>query len=130
MIRVAAGVIFGEEGKVLLCSRPVDKPPAGWEFPGGKIEPGETPGAALERELLEELDLPGRSGRELIVVPTEKVELHFIEFFPEPGAVIDPREGQEFRWQSTDDEMPGDLLPNDKPVWPLLKTFAGEKRTY
>ena len=63
MIHVAAGVIFSEEGKVLLCSRPVDKPPAGWEFPGGKIEEGETPGEALERELLEELSLAGHSGK-------------------------------------------------------------------
>ena len=128
MIKVAAAVIVREDGKVLLCSRPVDKPPAGWEFPGGKIEPGETPGAALERELLEELDLPGSCGRELIVVPTEKVELHFIEFFPEKGAVIDPREGQEFRWQSTGDAMPEDLLPNDKPVWPLLTSLAKKGR--
>lgn len=121
MIRVSAGVIINSEGQVLLCSRPPDKPPAGWEFPGGKIEPGETPAEALERELLEELDLPGRCGRELIVVPTEKVELHFIEFFPVPGANIVPREGQEFRWQYIRDEMPSDLLPNDRPVWALLK---------
>lgn len=127
MIKVAAGVILREDGCVLLCSRPVDKPPAGWEFPGGKIEKGETPGDALERELLEELNLAGRSGKELVVVPTEKVELHFIRFFPAPGALIDPREGQEFRWQSTEDEMPEDLLPNDKPVWPLLMRLAGEE---
>lgn len=120
MIHVAAGVIFSEEGKVLLCSRPVDKPPAGWEFPGGKIEAGETPGAALERELLEELSLAGRSGNELIVVTTPKVELRFMEFFPAPGAVIEPREGQLFRWQDITEDMPEDLLPNDKPVWELL----------
>ena len=53
MIKVSAGVIINAEGQVLLCSRPPDKPPAGWEFPGGKIEPGETPAEALERELLE-----------------------------------------------------------------------------
>ena len=85
MIRVSAGVIFSEDGRVLLCSRPADKPPAGWEFPGGKIEAGETPEEALKRELLEELDLPGTCGRELTVVSTERVELHFIEFFPERG---------------------------------------------
>lgn len=120
MIHVAAGVIFSEEGKVLLCSRPVDKPPAGWEFPGGKIEAGETPGEALERELLEELSLAGRSGKELIVVTTPKVELRFMEFFPAPGSAIVPREGQLFRWQDITEDMPEDLLPNDKPVWELL----------
>ena len=121
MIRVSAGVIFAANGDVLLCSRPADKPPAGWEFPGGKIEPGETPEEALKRELLEELDLPGTCGRELTVVSTERVELHFIEFFPEKGAVITPKEGQTFRWQDTACEMPADLLPNDRPVWELLK---------
>ena len=54
MIVVAAAVMFDVEGRVLLCSRPEGKPPAGWEFPGGKVEPGETLGKALERELLED----------------------------------------------------------------------------
>ena len=53
-IHVAAAVIR-RAGKVLLASRPAGKPPAGWEFPGGKIEPGETPAGALRRELEEEL---------------------------------------------------------------------------
>ena len=55
-IEVVAAVIR-REGKVLLASRPVDKPPAGWEFPGGKVEPGETPEEALRREIREELEV-------------------------------------------------------------------------
>lgn len=121
MIKVSAGIIFDGEGRVLLCSRPEGKPPAGWEFPGGKIEPGETPGEALERELLEELALPGRAGKEICRVSASTVELHFLEFFPLPGAAIDPCEGQLYRWQEISGEMPGDLLPNDRPVWEILK---------
>ena len=121
MVRVSAGIIFDAEGRVLLCSRPVGKPPAGWEFPGGKIEPGETPGEALERELLEELNLPGLAGREIALVSASTVELHFLEFFPLPEAVVDPREGQGFRWQEISEEMPADLLANDRPVWEILK---------
>ena len=121
MVKVSAGIIFDSEGRVLLCSRPEGKPPAGWEFPGGKIEPGETPGEALERELLEELALPGRAGKEIIQVDAPTVELHFLEFFPLPGAAADPREGQLCRWQEISEEMPGDLLPNDRPVWEILK---------
>ena len=121
MIVVAAAVIFDVEGRVLLCSRPEGKPPAGWEFPGGKVEPGETLGKALERELLEELDLPGRAGKEITVVTAPPVELHFIEFFSDKDAVITPREGQLFRWQTIGESMPEDLLPNDRPVWEILK---------
>ena len=121
MIRVAAGIIFDSTGRVLLCSRPEGKPPAGWEFPGGKIEPGENPGEALERELLEELDLPGASGKEIALVAVPGVELRFLEFFPAPGGSVTPKEGQSFRWQEISDAMPSDLLPNDRPVWELLK---------
>lgn len=53
-IEVAAAVIR-RDGRVLLSTRPEDKPPAGREFPGGKIEPGETLKQAAERELREEL---------------------------------------------------------------------------
>ena len=121
MIVVAAAVMFDVEGRVLLCSRPEGKPPAGWEFPGGKVEPGETLGKALERELLEELDLPGRAGKEITVVTAPPVELHFIEFFSAKDAAITPREGQLFRWQTIGESMPEDLLPNDRPVWEILK---------
>lgn len=121
MVRVSAAVIFDGAGRVLLCSRPPEKPPAGWEFPGGKIEPGETPEAALERELLEELALPGKCGAELAEVTADPVELHFIRFFPESGAAVTPKEGQSFRWQEITPEMPADLLANDKVFWEILK---------
>lgn len=54
----AVGVIQREDGWVLLAERPVGKPWAGyWEFPGGKVEEGETPQQALKRELQEELGI-------------------------------------------------------------------------
>jgi 8-oxo-dGTP diphosphatase len=56
IVHVAAAALLDGRGRVLLARRPEGKPMAGlWEFPGGKIEPGETPEAALARELEEEL---------------------------------------------------------------------------
>lgn len=63
MIIVAAGVV-SQNGKIMLCQRkPSDRLGLKWEFPGGKLEIGETPQQALERELREELDIETRTGR-------------------------------------------------------------------
>ncbi|MFT3967480.1 MAG: (deoxy)nucleoside triphosphate pyrophosphohydrolase [Sphingobium sp.] len=57
-LMVVAAALVDADGRVLLQQRPEDKPMAGlWEFPGGKIEPGEVPEAALVRELREELGI-------------------------------------------------------------------------
>jgi 8-oxo-dGTP diphosphatase len=56
ILLVAACALIDADGRVLLAKRPQGRPMAGlWEFPGGKVEPGETPEAALVRELKEEL---------------------------------------------------------------------------
>ena len=57
-VLVSAAALIDAEGRVLLAQRPEGKSMAGlWEFPGGKVEPGETPEAALIRELHEELGI-------------------------------------------------------------------------
>ena len=57
-VLVSAVALIDVDGRVLLAQRPEGKPMAGlWEFPGGKVEPGETPEAALIRELHEELGI-------------------------------------------------------------------------
>ncbi len=66
---VTAGVIWNEEGKVLLAQRPAEGLLGGlWEFPGGKVEPGETLEACLKRELREELDIEVEVGEPVAVV--------------------------------------------------------------
>src|SRR5579862_5955720 len=63
--RVVAGILV-RGGEVLCCQRPASDPfPLKWEFPGGKVEPGETPEQALARELEEELAISQASGREI-----------------------------------------------------------------
>lgn len=58
LVLVAAAALVDSDGRVLLAQRPAGKPLAGlWEFPGGKVGPGETPEAALVRELREELGI-------------------------------------------------------------------------
>jgi 8-oxo-dGTP diphosphatase len=65
MTEVVAGILE-LDGRTLICRRRADQPhPLKWEFPGGKIEAGESPHAALVRELREELGIEAQTGREL-----------------------------------------------------------------
>ena len=65
MLQVVAAIIE-REGRVLICQRmPGQTHPLQWEFPGGKVEPGETPAEALARELEEEIDVRGARGDEI-----------------------------------------------------------------
>ena len=64
--RIVVAAVIERDGAVLICQRQrSDSHPLKWEFPGGKVEPGESPAEALERELEEELAIQARIGREL-----------------------------------------------------------------
>jgi 8-oxo-dGTP diphosphatase len=79
IISVAAGALFNAERHVLLAQRPPGKPMAGlWEFPGGKIEPHETPEAALVRELAEELGVTIKDPRPLDFVSHAYPDFHLV----------------------------------------------------
>ncbi len=58
MPMVVVAAVFKKKGRVLLAERSGDDPQTGWEFPGGKVEPGETPEQALVREIREEMGVP------------------------------------------------------------------------
>jgi 8-oxo-dGTP diphosphatase len=83
-VTVVAGLIW-QEGRVLICRRRLDGAfPGKWEFPGGKIEAGEEPQAALQRELEEELGIQATIGEEICRVKHEypdqrPVRLHFFD---------------------------------------------------
>ena len=89
-VDVAVGVLFDAAGRFLLTSRPSDKVYAGyWEFPGGKLEPGESVEVALRRELHEELGITIGAAQpwkiELVDYPHARVRLHFCKVFAWSG---------------------------------------------
>jgi 8-oxo-dGTP diphosphatase len=120
IVRVAAAVIVAPDQRVLLAQRPPGKAYAGyWEFPGGKVEAGETPRHALDRELAEELGLAVRRAAPWLVqryrYPHAHVELHFFRVFAWDGEPVG-HDGQAFAWQVPGrfDVMP--LLPANTTV--------------
>ena len=103
MLQVVAAVIE-RGGRVLICRRNARQShPLQWEFPGGKVEPGETPGRALTRELEEELDIRAAAGKEIARYeftypgkpPVELIFFRVLEFQGEPRNVI----FEEMRWE-------------------------------
>ena len=122
--RVAAAVIVRGDGSVLLAQRPSGKPYAGyWEFPGGKLEPGESPRHALDRELAEELGLTVRRAAPWIVqefvYPHAHVELNFFRVFGYDGEPVG-HDGQAFAWQRPGAFDVAPLLPANTRVLAAL----------
>ncbi|MCQ2353285.1 MAG: NUDIX domain-containing protein [Victivallaceae bacterium] len=118
-IRVVAAVIR-RGNQVLLASRPMDKPPCGWEFPGGKIEKDETPQKALLRELREELALDARVGDTIYIFRKTGLSIEFIRTMIAPDAIPAPQENQSFQWYALDGSTPDGLLKNDWHFWQFL----------
>ena len=122
-IRVAAAVIM-RRGEVLICDRPPEKPPAGWEFPGGKLEPGETPVECLKRELREELALEVTVFDQLYQVEHRQadrvIRLHFIRCLLPETATPRPQERQHCRWVRLAELPEAGLLEPDRPVAEFL----------
>jgi 8-oxo-dGTP diphosphatase len=100
---VAVGILIREDGALLVTTRPAGKAYAGyWEFPGGKLESGETIEQALRRELQEEIGVtigPAPTWHiQLVDYPHALVRLHFCKVLQWSGALC-MREGQHYAWQ-------------------------------
>lgn len=131
-VDVAVGVLIerdaaGIEGRFLLTSRPEGKVFAGyWEFPGGKLEAGESVEQALRRELQEELGLtigeviPWKV--EVMDYPHARVRLHFCKVFDWSGE-FQMLEGQSMAWQT----LPVEVTPVLPGTIPVLRWFAEER---
>jgi len=126
-VDVAVGVLINPQGEFLLTSRPEGKVYAGyWEFPGGKLEAGESVEAALRRELIEEIGIEIGAVQpwkvEIVDYAHARVRLHFCKVFEWRGA-FEMRERQTMAWQVLPVRV-GPVLPGTLPV---LEWFAAER---
>ena len=125
MIHVVAGAVTDAAGRVLIAQRPPGKHLAGgWEFPGGKLEAGETRVAALARELREELGIAIGAPRPLMRL---RHTYAFGEILIDMWVVTrfdgEPRglDGQALQWCSLDELAGVELLPADAPIVRALR---------
>lgn len=127
VVEVAVGVLIQSDGQFLLTSRPPGKVYEGyWEFPGGKLEAGESVEEALRRELQEEIGItigavhPWKT--EMVDYPHALVRLNFCKVFEWQGE-LQMHEGQMFSWQS----LPVQVAPVLPGTVPVLAWFAQER---
>ena len=127
ILLVAACALVDADGRVLLAKRPPGKPLAGlWEFPGGKMEPGETPEGALIRELKEELDIDvaAKCLAPLSFASHSYAEFHLLM----PLFVcrrwegdIAPQQGQQLAWVRAQKLADYAMPPADEPLKVVLR---------
>jgi 8-oxo-dGTP diphosphatase len=123
---VAVGILLRADGCFLLGQRPAGKPYAGyWEFPGGKLEAGESVEAALARELHEELGIVMNSSQPWRVLehdyPHAYVRLHLHKIRDWHGEPVG-REGQALSWQ----RAPAEVTPLLPAAIPMIEWLAEE----
>ena len=126
MLEVAAAMISRGDGRILICQRPETKARAlGWEFPGGKIESGETISQALIRECREELAIEIRASEEIAQVeyayPDVCVHLHLLACKIHSGAPT-ALEHREIRWALPAEFAEYDFCPADRQLIDQLKS--------
>jgi len=126
-VLVVAVALIDADGRVLLCRRPAGKAMAGlWEFPGGKVEPGETPEAALIRELVEEI---GIDVSENCLAPFTFASHAYDDFhLLMPlyvcrvwDGIVRPREGQAVKWVRPQRLADYAMPPADAPLAAMLR---------
>lgn len=129
IVLVSAVALIDAEGRVLLAQRPEGKSLAGlWEFPGGKVEPGETPEAALIRELQEEL---GIDTWQSCLAPLTFASHSYDDFHllmplfacRKWQGLVTAREGQKLAWARVNQLRDYDMPPADLPLIPILRDW-------
>jgi 8-oxo-dGTP diphosphatase len=130
-VRVVAAALYDRAGRVLISERPPGKHLAGrWEFPGGKLDPGETEEGALARELMEELGITLVSARRLMRVDHRYDDRHVdialwvVEEFRGTPAGLD---GQQLKWVALPRLHEEDMLAADVPFIAALQRLYNER---
>ncbi len=125
VVRVVAGALYDRDRRVLIAERPAGKHMAGrWEFPGGKVAPGETEEAALARELLEELGVRIAGCRPFMRLAHDyedrRVELSMwiVDRYTGDPASLD---GQQLKWVAVGALAQEDILEADRPFIEALQ---------
>ena len=129
IVLVSAVALIDADGRVLLAQRPAGKSMAGlWEFPGGKVEPGESPEAALIRELHEELGINTWASclAPLTFASHAYPEFHLLmPLFAcrRWEGIATPREGQTLKWVRAEALRDFPMPPADIPLIPILRDW-------
>ena len=130
IILVSAVALVDKDGRVLLAQRPEGKSMAGlWEFPGGKVETGETPETALIRELHEEL---GIETWDSCLAPLSFASYTYETFHllmplficQKWEGIAQPKEGQTLKWVFPKDMRDYPMPPADLPLIPILRDWV------
>ncbi|MFV0492109.1 MAG: 8-oxo-dGTP diphosphatase MutT [Pseudorhodobacter sp.] len=128
-ILVSAVALIDSEGRILLAQRPEGKSMAGlWEFPGGKVEPGETPETCLIRELKEEL---GIDTWQSCLAPLTFASHSYPDFHllmplficRKWQGIPEAREGQRLTWVRSNNLRDYPMPPADIPLIPILRDW-------
>lgn len=128
-VHVAVGVVYDVDGRVLISKRHADSHQGGlWEFPGGKVESGETVDAALRRELLEELGITVGDVQALLEISHDYIDKHVLldvwrvlNF----GGRAEGREGQPLLWVPVPELSEYDFPAANGPIVDAVMALGG-----